>query len=119
MRWQEIVVIPEIEEDVTCDCCSQPARSVEGRLVHREEPLGRFTVRWRPGVPDHPARHVLYLGDWNRRGGMDDGPAVAAAYQITKTNARVALNATTVLLAGEQEVKGFEVSAFTKATFSS
>ena len=79
MRWQEIVVIPEIEEDVVCDCCRQPARSAEGRLVHREEPLGRFTVRWLPGVPDHPARHVLYLGDWNRRGGMDDGPAVAAA----------------------------------------
>ena len=79
MRWQEIVVIPEIEEDVTCDCCGEPARSVEGRLIHREEPIGRFTVRWRPGVPDHPARHTLYLGDWNRKGGMDDGPAVAAA----------------------------------------
>ena len=79
MRWQEIVVIPETEEDVTCDCCGQPARSVEGRLVHREEPIGRFTVRWRPGVPEHPARHTLYLGDWNRKGGMDDGPAVAAA----------------------------------------
>jgi hypothetical protein len=79
MRWQEIVVIPEIEENVTCDCCGLPARSAEGRLVHREEPLGRFTVRWRPGVPEHAARHVLYLGDWNRKGGMDDGPAVAAA----------------------------------------
>lgn len=79
MRWQEIVVIPEIEEDVICDCCGLPARSAEGRLIHREEPLGRFSVRWRPGVPEHPARHVLYLGDWNRKGGMEDGPAVAAA----------------------------------------
>lgn len=79
MRWQEIVVIPEVEEGVTCDCCGRPARSAEGRLVHREVPLGRFSVRWIPGDPDHSARHVLYLGDWNRRGGMDDGPAVAAA----------------------------------------
>ncbi|TNC47998.1 hypothetical protein FHG66_15260 [Rubellimicrobium rubrum] len=79
IRWQEIVVIPEIEEDVICDCCGQPACSAEGRLVHNEAPLGRFSVRWRPGEPDHPARHVLYLGDWNRKGGMDDGPAVAAA----------------------------------------
>ena len=79
IRWQEIVVIPEIEEDATCECCGQPARSAEGRLVHNEAPLGRFSVRWRPGEPYHPARHVLYLGDWNRKGGMDDGPAVAVA----------------------------------------
>lgn len=79
IRWQEIVVIPEVEEAVTCDCCGLPARSAEGRLTHREMPLGRFTVRWRPEDPEHLARHVLYLGDWTRRGGMDDGPAVAAA----------------------------------------
>lgn len=35
----------------------------------------------------------------------------AAAFRIEKTNARVALNATTVLLAGEQRVDGFELGA--------
>ena len=79
MRWQEIVVLPEVEEEVTCDCCGKPARSAEGRLEHREVPIARFTFRWRPTDPSHPARHVLYLGDWTRKGGMDDGPAVAAA----------------------------------------
>lgn len=79
MRWQEVVVLLEGEEDVVCDHCGFPARRVEGRLVHREEPAGRFTVRWRPGRVDHPAQHVLYLGDWTRRGGMQDGPAVAVA----------------------------------------
>lgn len=79
MRWQEIVVIPEVEEVVTCDCCRRPTRSVEGRLTLHEEPLARFNVRWQPGHPEHSARHVLYLGDWTRKGGMQDGPAVAAA----------------------------------------
>ena len=78
MRWQEIVVIPEVEEEVTCDCCGLPARSAEGRLERHEAPLGRFSVRWRPGEPDHPARHVLYLGNWNSRS-IQDGPAVAVA----------------------------------------
>jgi hypothetical protein len=78
LRWQEIVVIPEIEEGTTCDCCGLPARSVEGRLEHREAPLARFSVRWRPGEPGHPARHVLYLGNWNSRS-IENGPAVAAA----------------------------------------
>lgn len=85
MRWQEIVVIPEVEEAVTCDCCGRPARSAEGRLVHHEAPLGRFSVRWVPGEPEHSARHVLYLGDWNRKGGMANGPAVAAAEYVGGT----------------------------------
>lgn len=55
-------------------------------------------------------RSVEIGGKWNLAG--EHLSLTAAAYQITKTNARVALNATTVLLAGEQEVKGFEVSAF-------
>jgi hypothetical protein len=79
MRWQEIVVIPEVEEPTTCDCCGRPARRAEGRLTRHEAPLARFTVRWCPDDPGHPARHVLYLGDWQRRGGMQGGPAVAAA----------------------------------------
>lgn len=79
LRWQEIVVLPEAEEDVTCDHCGFPARRVEGRLVHTEAPVGRFTVRWRPGRPDHPARHVLYLGDWTRRGQAPGGPQAAVA----------------------------------------
>ncbi|NAZ35463.1 hypothetical protein [Rubellimicrobium sp. CFH 75288] len=78
LRWQEIVVIPEHEEPVACECCGEEAWRVEGRLVHREVPVGRFTVRWRPGVPEHPARHVLYLGEWGARRG-DDPPRVAAA----------------------------------------
>ena len=79
IRWQEFVVLSDHEERVACDCCGLPARSAEGRLVLREEPMGRFTVRWRPGHPEHPARHVLYLGNWNRRGTGEDGPSVAAA----------------------------------------
>lgn len=67
LRWQEVVVVPEVEEDVPCECCRQPARRAEGRLSHNESPLGRYTVRWRPGVPDHAARHVLYLGSWVAR----------------------------------------------------
>ncbi len=78
LRWQEVVVIPETEEDVPCDCCRLPARRAEGRLLHREAEVARFSVRWRPGVPDHPARHVLYLGDWSRRS-AEAQPAVAAA----------------------------------------
>jgi hypothetical protein len=80
LRWQEIVVIPEAEEEVRCDCCGFPARRVEGRLVHREEPIGRFTVRWRPARPDHPARHVLYLGNWSRRSADDPAMAAVAEY---------------------------------------
>ena len=67
LRWQEVVVVPEVEEDLPCECCGRPARRAEGRLAHNEAPLGRYTVRWRPGVPDHGARHVLYLGNWVAR----------------------------------------------------
>lgn len=80
LRWQEIVVIPETEEEIRCDCCGFPARRVEGRLLHREETIGRFTVRWRPGRPDHPARHVLYLGNWTRRSLQDPAMVAAAEY---------------------------------------
>jgi len=78
LRWQEIVVIPEAEEDLGCDCCGLPARRAEGRLLHREAPLARFTVRWRPGVADHAARHVLFLGHW-AAGSAEGPPALAAA----------------------------------------
>ena len=78
LRWQEVVVIPEAEEDGPCECCGFPARRAEGLLLHREAEAGRFSVRWRPGVADHPARHILYLGNWSSRS-IEDGPAVAAA----------------------------------------
>lgn len=78
LRWQEIVVIPELEEQVPCEHCGQPALRAEGRLMHREAHLARFSVRWRPGEPDHPALHVLYLGNWATRS-IEDAPAVAAA----------------------------------------
>jgi hypothetical protein len=78
LRWQEIVVIPEVEEEVPCEHCGQSALRSEGRLEHREMPLARFSVRWRPGDPQHPALHVLYLGNWATRS-VQDGPAVAAA----------------------------------------
>jgi phosphoribosylformimino-5-aminoimidazole carboxamide ribotide isomerase len=55
-----------------------PARRREGRL---DPPRGAACALHRALAarrPDHPARHVLYLGDWQRRGGMEDGPAVAA-----------------------------------------
>jgi catecholate siderophore receptor len=43
---------------------------------------------------------------------MDDNLSLtAAAFTIRKENARVAVNATTVLLAGEQQVDGFELGA--------
>lgn len=85
LRWQEVVVIPEAEEEVPCDCCRLPARRAEGRLLHREEEIGRFSVRWRPGVPEHPARHVLYLGDWSGRS-AEARPAVAAADYLGGTD---------------------------------
>ena len=78
LRWQEVVVLPDADEALACDCCRQRARRVEGRLLHREAELGRFSVRWRPGHPDHAALHVLYLGDWTR-GRADQPPSVAAA----------------------------------------
>jgi hypothetical protein len=78
LRWQEIVVIPEVEEELPCDCCRLPARRAEGRLAWREAPLGRYSVRWRPGEPSHGARYVLYLGDWTGRLAQDP-PRVAAA----------------------------------------
>lgn len=78
LRWQEVVVIPEDDEAVRCDCCDAPARRAEGRLLHREAEIGRFSVLWRPGVPEHAARHVLYLGDWTR-GRAEARPEVAAA----------------------------------------
>jgi hypothetical protein len=76
LNWREIVVIPEAEEDLPFPP-GRPERQAEGRLVFREEPVGRFSVRWRPGEPGFGARHVLYLGDWSRRG--EGGPAVALA----------------------------------------
>ena len=78
LRWQEVVVLPDADEAVACECCKGPARRVEGRLLRHEAELGRFSVRWRPGVRAHPARHVLYLGDWTR-GRADHPPSVAAA----------------------------------------
>lgn len=80
LRWQEVVVIPEAEEDLACECCGQPARRAEGLLLHREEEAGRFSVRWRPGHPDHPARHVLYLGNWRRRTAEDRATLAVADF---------------------------------------
>ncbi len=71
-------MIPEVEEPVPCEHCGRPALRSEGRLEHREAPIARFSVRWRPEDPAHPALHVLYLGDWASRN-VADAPAVAAA----------------------------------------
>ena len=82
LRWQEIVLVPEGAEDLPCDCCGRPAHRVEGRLLHVEAHLARYAVRWRPDDPRHPARHVLYLGDWTGRdatGSGRDARAVAVA----------------------------------------
>ena len=80
LRWQEIVLIPEGEEDVPCECCGLPAARVEGRLLHQEAHLARYAVRWRPGDPQHLARHTLYLGDWTGRdGARGERRAVAVA----------------------------------------
>lgn len=73
LRWQEIVLIPEGEEEVACDCCGQPAIRAEGRLLYLEAPLARYAVRWRPADPWHPARHILYLGDWTGHDGTGSG----------------------------------------------
>ena len=80
LRWQEIVLIPEGEEDVPCECCGLPAARVEGRLLHQEAHLARYAVRWRPEDPAHLARHTLYLGDWTGRdGARGERRAVAVA----------------------------------------
>lgn len=79
LRWQEVVVLPEESEMVRCDCCGAPARRIEGSLLHREEPVGRYTARWRPGERDHACRFVLYLGDW---GGRRPGERSVAAADL-------------------------------------
>ena len=73
LRWQEIALVPEGEEDVPCEGCGLPAVRVEGRLAHQEAHLARYAVRWRPDDPWHPGRHVLYLGDWTGRDGTGSG----------------------------------------------
>ena len=65
VAWQDIVLEEGPLEKTPCDCCGQTTFTVEGNLLHDDNWLAFYTVRFNPKHLDAYPVFTIGTGDWS------------------------------------------------------